>query len=56
MHVHGKIYLAELFLKREKFQTKVVEKIKNKILCPVTFSQKLCLIWDNMEELQGENN
>jgi hypothetical protein len=30
MYVHGKLYLAELFLEWEMFQTIVVEKIKHK--------------------------
>jgi hypothetical protein len=33
------------------FQTKVVEKIKTHILCSVTFFQKSCLLWDNVEKL-----
>ena len=30
-------YLAEFFLEWEMFQTKVAERIKTHILCPITF-------------------
>ena len=43
-------YLAELFLKLEIFQTKVVGNIKASILCSVTFSRKSCHLWDNAEK------
>ena len=43
-------YLAQLFLEWEMFQTKVVEDIKTHILCSVTFSQKSCRLWDNVEK------
>ena len=33
------------------FQTKVVEKIKTRILCSITFfSRKSCPLWDNVEK------
>jgi hypothetical protein len=32
------------------FQTKIVEKIKTFILCSITFLQKSCHLWDNMEK------
>jgi hypothetical protein len=32
------------------FQTNVVKKIKTHILCSVTFSVKLCRLWDNVEK------
>jgi len=32
------------------FQTKVVEKIKTRILCSVTFFLKSCRLWDNVEK------
>jgi hypothetical protein len=35
-------YLAQFFLKRGMFQTKVVEKIKTHILCSVFFFRKSC--------------
>ena len=38
---HSLQYLAEFFLEWEIFQTKVVEKIKTRILCSVTFFQKI---------------
>jgi len=33
------------------FQIKVVEKIKTHILCSVTFFQKSCFLWDNVENM-----
>jgi hypothetical protein len=36
-------YPAQLFLEWEKFQTKVLEKIKTRILCPVTVFSKIVL-------------
>ena len=47
------IFVAELFLEWEMFQTKVVEKIKTHILCSVTFIRKSCvceIMWKNMVE------
>jgi hypothetical protein len=32
------------------FRTKVVDKIKTHILCSVTFFQKSCHLWDNVEK------
>ena len=43
-------YLTELFLEWKIFQTNAVEKIKTHILCSVTFSQKSCHLWDNVEK------
>ena len=36
-------------LTSEVFQPNIVEEIKTHILCSVTFSQKSCLLWDNVE-------
>jgi hypothetical protein len=36
-----------IFFEWEMFQTKVVEKTKTHILCPVTFSEKSCSLWDS---------
>ena len=33
------------------FQIKVLEKIKTHVLCSVTFSRKLCRLWDNVENM-----
>ena len=33
-------HLAQFYLEREMFQTKVVQKIKTHILCSVTFFKK----------------
>jgi hypothetical protein len=41
-------YLAQFFSEREMFQTKVVEKIKQHILCSVTLFRKSCRLWDNV--------
>jgi len=42
-------YLAQLFLEREMFQTKVVEKIKTHFMFH-NFLRKSCHLWDNMEK------
>ena len=47
-NIHFVSYLAQFFLEREMFQTKVVEKIKTHILCSVTFSRKSYRLWDNV--------
>ena len=47
-YVHLKQYLAEL-LEWEKFQIKVVQKIKTHILCSKTLYRKSCPLWDNVE-------
>ena len=41
-------HLVQLFLEREMFHTKVVEKIKTRILCSITFfsPKKSCRLWD----------
>ena len=46
------LYLAEICLEWEIFQTPVAEKLKTHVLCPVTFSRKSCLLWDNVEKCQ----
>ena len=38
--------LAEVFSECEMFSTKVVAKIKTRILFPATFFQKSCRLWD----------
>jgi hypothetical protein len=48
--VHFLSYLAQLFLEWERFQAKVVEKIKTHILCSIPFSLKSCRLWDNVEK------
>jgi hypothetical protein len=47
--VHLRQYLVE-FLKWEKFQTKVVQKIKTHILCSKTLFWKSCRLWDIVEK------
>jgi hypothetical protein len=46
------IYVAELFLEWEMFQTKVVEKIKTHILCSITFFSEIRdvyeILWKNI--------
>ena len=49
-------FLAQFFFEWEKFQTKVVEKIKIHILCSITFSWKLCRLWDYMEKYRTDDN
>ena len=47
-------YICEYFLKWEKFQTKVVEKIKTRILCSVTFFEKKSrFLSDNVEKCRA---
>ena len=46
-------FLAQFFLEWDMFQTKVVEKIKTRILCLTTFfcsPRKSCRVWDNVEK------
>ena len=42
-NIHFLSYHAEFFLEREMFQTKVVEKIKKRTLCSVTFFETIIL-------------
>ena len=42
-------FLAQPFLEREIFQTKVVKKIKTHVLYSTTFLQKPCRLRDNAE-------
>ena len=46
-------YLAELFLEREMFQMKIVQKIKTHIIWSVTFFWKSCRLWENFEKYGG---
>jgi hypothetical protein len=46
-------YLAKFFLEWEMFHTKVVDKIKIHILYLITFLQKSCRLWDNVEKYGG---
>ena len=48
-NIHFWSYLAQLFLERELFQTKVVEKIKTHILCSINFSTIVSFL-DNVEK------
>ena len=41
---HISSYLTLLFLELEIFQTKVVQKIKTRILCSITFFSKIELL------------
>jgi hypothetical protein len=49
-YAHLWYYLAQFFLEWEVFQAKLVEKIKTRILCLITFFQKLCHLWNNAEK------
>ena len=50
--VHFASYLAQFFLEWEMFQTKVVEKIKTRILCSVIFLfGKSYRLWENVEKI-----
>jgi hypothetical protein len=48
--IHFRSHLAQFFLEWEMFRTKVVEKIKARILYSVTFSRKTCRLCDNVEK------
>jgi len=53
---HFKSYLAEFFLEWGKCQTKVVEKIKIQILCPIMFFENRALyetMWKIMYSRAG---
>ena len=43
-------YLALFFWEWEMIQTKVVEKIKSRVLYSVTCFRKSCRLWDNVEK------
>ena len=43
-------HVPQFFLEWESFQTKVVEKMKTRILCSVTFFLKSCRLRDNVEK------
>ena len=53
-NIHLWLYLADIILDWEIFQTKVVEKIKTLIFCSVTFSPEnpamYETVWKNMQE------
>ena len=48
-YVHLWYYVTAFFLEWEMLQTEVIGEIKTHILCSITFSQKLDLLWDNVE-------
>jgi hypothetical protein len=48
--VHIWQYRAELFLQREMFRTKVIEKIETRILCLLFFPRKSSSLWDRVEK------
>ena len=50
INIHFLSYLAQFFLEREMFQTKVVEEIKTHILRSETCFRKPCRLWDNVEK------
>jgi hypothetical protein len=50
-NIHFWPYLAHFFLEWEMFHTKVVEKIKTRILSSVTLFRKSCPLWDNVEKI-----
>ena len=43
-------HLPQVFVKRELFQTKIVEKIKTHISCSITFYPISCRRWDNVKK------
>jgi hypothetical protein len=49
-NIHFRSQLAQLFLERRTFQTKIIEKLKTHILYSITFFIKSCRLWDNGEK------
>ena len=49
-YVHLWQYLVQFFSQWWMFQTKIVQKIGTHILCWITFFQKSCHLWDNVEK------
>jgi hypothetical protein len=49
-NIHFLSYRSQFYYKWEMFQTKVVEKIKTRILCSVSIFRKSCRLWDNVEK------
>ena len=54
MKNNSHLYLAQYFLKLE-ILGKIVEKMEEHILRSITFFQKLCHLWDNVEK-QGKGD
>jgi len=50
-NIHFRSHLAQFFLEREMFQTKVVEKIKTHVLSSVNVFLKSRRLRDNVENL-----
>ena len=50
--IHFWSYLAQFFLEWEMFQTKVVEKIKTHILCPILFPPENCAVYEIMWKIR----
>jgi hypothetical protein len=48
-NIHFWSHQVHFFLEWEIFRTRVVEKIKTHILCPIYFFRKPCRVWDNVE-------
>jgi hypothetical protein len=49
-YIYILLYLYLFFIGWEIFQTKLVEKIKIHILCPISCLRKPCLLWDSVEK------
>jgi uncharacterized Fe-S cluster-containing MiaB family protein len=47
-NIHSLSYLAQFFLERKRFQTKVVDKIKTYILCSVNFLSENRAVYEVM--------
>jgi len=45
-NTHIRSYLAQFFLERKMFLTKVIEKLETHILCSITLFRKLYILWD----------
>jgi hypothetical protein len=55
-NIHLVSYLAQFLVEWERFQKNVVEKIRTRILCSITFfPRKSCHLWHNVEMHQAEH-
>jgi hypothetical protein len=50
-NTHFLSYLVQLFPEWDVSQREVMEKIKTRILWPITFFYKSCRLWDNVEKI-----
>jgi len=49
-NIHFCSYLAQFFWEWKVFQSNVVENIKTRVTCSVTFFPVILFLWDNVEK------